>query len=696
MVRFLGRRTVERYLERLSRVVREVDPEGLVTYVNYPTTEYLDLPFLDLLAFNVYLESQDRFEAYLARLQNLAGDKPLLMSELGLDSLRNGQDRQAESLDWQIRSAFRAGCAGTFVFAWTDEWQRDSPVADWAFGLTDEERRPKPALAAARHAYSEAPLPHDPHLPRISVIVCSFNGARTIRECCKALTRLDYLDYEVIVVDDGSTDGTAEIAREYGFRVISTENRGLSSARNTGLAVASGEIVAYVDDDAYPDPHWLRFLAEGFKRADLAALGGPNIPPPQDGLVAQCVANAPGGPIHVLLSDTEAEHIPGCNMAFRVAALRELGGFDTQFRVAGDDVDVCWRVLERGWRIGFHPGAMVWHHRRGTIGSFWKQQRGYGRAEALLERKWPSRYNNLGHPTWSGRLYGRELFGSPGWSGGRIYQGTWGTAPFQPLYAPAPGTLRSLPLMPEWYLVLGCLAGFTSLGVLWRPMLAFAPLLLVALAAAVALAGIGAARATFDSGSESLSARWTKRCLTALLHLLQPLARLHGRVSSGLTPWRRGARSGVPCPWPRRLRLLEHCSYSREQRIAAIEAAATASGTVVRRGGDFDDWDLETRGGLLGCARLVLATEEYPGGSQLVRVRAWPHCGWILPALGAALLLCGGLAAADGAWLVAAILAASAGFIALRIGHDCSEALAALLGALAPDNSTAKRPEPST
>ena len=67
--RWLGRRRVERYLEKLYWAVKAEDPDGLVTYVNYPTTEYLQLPCLDLLCFNVYLESQQRFEAYLARLQ---------------------------------------------------------------------------------------------------------------------------------------------------------------------------------------------------------------------------------------------------------------------------------------------------------------------------------------------------------------------------------------------------------------------------------------------------------------------------------------------------------------------------------------------------------------------------------------------------------------------------------------------------
>src|SRR5205085_10877477 len=100
------------------------------------------------------------------------------------------------------------------------------------------------------------------------VVVCTFNGAGTIRECLDGLASLDYPDYEVIVVNDGSWDRTAGIVEAFvdlhGFRLISTDNRGLSSARNTGLEAATGPIVAYIDDDAYPDPHWLRYLASTF------------------------------------------------------------------------------------------------------------------------------------------------------------------------------------------------------------------------------------------------------------------------------------------------------------------------------------------------------------------------------------------------------------------------------------------------
>src|SRR5690606_27387463 len=136
--------------------------------------------FLDFTCINVYLESRSRYEAYLARLQNLAGERPLVMAEIGLDSRRNGERMQAESLSWQLQAAFAAGCAGTFVFAWTDAWYCGGcDILDWDFGLTTRNRAPKPALEATRAAYAEVPFARDIDWPRVSVVVCSYNGART-------------------------------------------------------------------------------------------------------------------------------------------------------------------------------------------------------------------------------------------------------------------------------------------------------------------------------------------------------------------------------------------------------------------------------------------------------------------------------------------------------------------------------------
>src|SRR5690242_14236834 len=147
VVRWSNHQKVAAFLDEIAEVVRQEDPGSLLTYVNYPTTEYLELDFIDFVAFNVYLESKERLAAYLARLQNLAGDRPLLMAEIGLDSRRNGEHSQSDVLAWQIETAFEGGCIGAFVFAWTDEWYRGGcDIEDWDFGLTRRNRKPKPAL----------------------------------------------------------------------------------------------------------------------------------------------------------------------------------------------------------------------------------------------------------------------------------------------------------------------------------------------------------------------------------------------------------------------------------------------------------------------------------------------------------------------------------------------------------------------
>jgi O-antigen biosynthesis protein len=661
--------------------VKAEDPEALVTYVNYPTTEYLHLPFLDLVTFNVYLESQDRLDAYLARLHNIAGDRPLLMSEIGLDSLRNGEAIQAQALEWQLRSTFAPGSAGAFIFSWTDEWHRaGAEVEDWAFGITARDRRPKPALRSVREAFTKVPFAKELSWPKISVIVCTFNGSRTLSQCLESLLRLEYPNYEVIVVNDGSTDATGKIAQNYGFRVITTENQGLASARNTGLRAATGEMVAYIDDDAYPDTHWLRYLANTFMNTKHVGIGGPNIAPPGDGPIAECVAHSPGNPVHILLSDTEAEHIPGCNMAFRKAALETIDGFDPQFRIAGDDVDVCWRLQQKGWTLGYSPGAMVWHHRRNSIRAYWKQQHNYGKAESFLEKKWPEKYNLAGHVTWAGRVYGNG-HQYKAWSQGRIYHGVWGSAPFQSIYQSPAGTLESWLSMPEWYLAVAALAPICALGFLWSPLFYTLPLLALALAAPIFQAIVSASRVCFAVPRRSYFGRFKLRGVTALLHLIQPLARLTGRLRSGLTFWRYSA-SGFTVPWPRKFAVWTEHWRDPNDRLKSFEADLRKAGVYVRRGGDYDRWDLEVRAGLLGFARLLMAAEDHGAGNQFVRVRLWPKFSLLelFPIVLFASL--SAVAMLDGAWLVSAVMGLLSLFLTLYSLRGCGSAIGAILRTL--------------
>ncbi|MDP9346671.1 MAG: glycosyltransferase [Actinomycetota bacterium] len=685
IVRWHGRRPVERFLRRLYRAAKDEDPEGLVTYVNYPSTEYLELPFLDFVTFNVYLEAQRTLEAYLARLQNLAGERPLVMAEIGLDSRRNGEHVQARVLDWQVRTAFAAGCSGAFLFAWTDEWHRGGfDIDDWDFGLTDRERRPKPALHAARAAFSEAPFARDIGWPSVSVVVCTYNGAATLDDCLSGIRALDYPDFEVIVMCDGCDDDSAEIARGYGARVVETPNRGLSSARNSGLAAATGEIVAYCDDDARPDRHWLGYLAHAFLTSDHVGIGGPNIAPPGDAPIADCVANTPGGPIHVLLSDREAEHIPGCNSAFRREALEAIGGWDPIFRTAGDDVDVCWRLRERGWTLGFSPAAVVWHHRRNSIRAFWRQQKAYGRAEALLEAKWPDRYNRAGHLSWAGRMYRRDLTLSL-FRRQRVYHGSWGLGLFQSLYRPSPGTVASLPLMPEWHLLVAGLAAASALGILWRPLLMAVPLLVAAMVVVLAQAARSAAHASFPTSGRGRPKRIAFRALTGFLYLMQSFARLWGRIAHGLSPWRMRGKVVHGLAVPRTFVAWSESWRAPDERLRAIEAGLRDAGPLVRRGGDFDRWDLEARAGAMGSARTRLAVEEHGGGKQLLRLRCWPRlsrAGLVAIALLAAL---SAVAAAAGAAIPSAVLGSVMVALVVRSLLEWSTVTAAVAHAFQPD-----------
>jgi GT2 family glycosyltransferase len=688
IVRWLGRRPVERHIARLCRAAKSEDPGGLVTYVNYPPTEYLHLPFLDLMCFNVYLESRRALESYLARLQNLAGDRPVVLAEVGLDSRRSGESRQAEVLDWQVRSAFSAGCAGAFLFAWTDEWyvshlsstgatQDGVDIHDWDFGLTSRDRQPKPALEAVRAAFEETPFESLRRWPRISVVVCTFNGERTLRACLRDLLEVDYPNFEVIVVNDGSTDSTPEIASEYDVRLISTDNMGLATARNIGLDAATGEIVAYLDDDARPDRDWLSYLALTFAREAYAGLGGPNLPPAKSTTMASCMAEAPGGPTHVLVSDRDAEHIPGCNMAFRKSVLEEIGGFDPQFRVAGDDVDVCWRLQEAGHKLGFCPAALVWHEPRGSLRTYWRQQRGYGRAEAMLELKWPEKYSDGGQARWAGRLYGRSLLAGIGrW---RVYYGTWGSQLFQSLYAPSGGAFSSFLVAPDWYMWIAALAIASAAGILWAPLLYAVPALVAAIAAPVALAGVSAARSAAVGRLElSGRARLTRWLLSTLLHLIQPIARMDGRVRGSPVPAPSRPRR-FALPVPRLFKTWTEASRPGSERLAEIELRVRATGAIVSRGGAYDRWDLQARRSFIAAARIRMGIEEHGAGRQLVRLRVTPSYSRSALALIVVLIVLSVAAWIDHAHPATLLLAVVALALAARTLQSAGTAMGAVL-----------------
>ena len=540
IVRWHGQRRIERFLRDLYEEVKSAAPESLLTYVNFPPTAYLDLDVFDVCAFNVYVHREEDLRAYLARLQQIAGARPLLLAEAGADSIREGADGQARITAMHLRAAFAEGACGAIAFSWTDEWWRGGhSVEDWAFGLVDAERQPKPALVSVETVFQDAPFTSDERArwPKVSVIVCAYNAADTLDDCLSSLAALTYPNCEVIVVNDGSRDTTGAIARLHaGVRIVEVPNGGLAAARNVGLAAATGEIVAYTDADTRVDPDWLTYLVQPFLTQDVVGSGGPNVVPQDDPWIAQSVARSPGGPVHVLLDDRVAEHVPGCNMAFRRDALLAIGGFNPVFQRAGDDVDICWRLQAKGLRIGFAPSALVWHHHRQTIGAFWRQQVGYGEGEVWLVAHHPEKFAGS-DMLWRGRIYSPLPF-IRSFTRSRVSTGVWGTAPFPSVYSTGARLLQFFPHSLAWITASTVLLAAGALGQL-TPSHSAAWLLLALGALGWTTTIVRCVMFARRSDLKGLSAigQWSSarsrlvyRLLIAWLHLLQPLARMRGRI----------------------------------------------------------------------------------------------------------------------------------------------------------------------
>jgi glycosyltransferase involved in cell wall biosynthesis len=438
VLRFRGLDTVRSRLRKVVDAIHQMDPPRMVGLKHRAGTLGLNSLHEDFLCVAMPSLAPAELRSWVIRLHNVAGARPLVL----------GFEQAASEQDELIACAFGLGAAGLVV-------PERKPVGSFRDG----------SLALKMlHASEVLPFltlngscpPQPEQTPKVSVVICAYNAERTIRLCLESLERLDYPNFEVIIVDDGSSDATAEIAAKFpNFRLIRQRNRGLSVARNVGMQAAGGDLIAYTDSDCVVDPHWLTFMVRSMLEGGFDGCGGPNYPPHEEGWIEGCVAASPGAPSHVLIDDERAEHLAGCNMMFRKSALLALGGFDPQFTAAGDDVDICWRLMDAGYALGYCPSAFVWHFRRNTIGAYYGQQRGYGRAEALLFFKYPERFNILGQIRWKGIIPGA----SQTTPGNRPLRVKWARTAEQlqrvderPL-----NVLRVAPMTAEWSVAAGLL-----------------------------------------------------------------------------------------------------------------------------------------------------------------------------------------------------------------------------------------------
>jgi GT2 family glycosyltransferase len=631
LVRWMGCARVRTFLERAYETLHQSDPSRLYAYANYPSTEYLQPRNGDFAAFNIYLEERDAVRRYVRRLHHLADDRPLVISEYGLDSVRNGEPLQAETVAWLTEEIFDSGAAGAFLFSYTDDWFNGGrQMTDWGFGLVSADRTTKPSAASVAESLRKVGLDRSMDCPLISVIVCTHNGHRYLPACLDSLAKSRYPNQEVLVIDDGSRPGIdVMVANHLGMRYVRQEHGGLSVARNRGAAEASGKILAFTDDDCEPDPDWLHYLNREFQEQRVDVCGGPNIAMEAESLMERCIQLAPGNPTHVMLDDFRAEHLPGCNLAVTREAFDAVGGFREHYRVAGDDVDFCWRLQFESCRLGFAPNAVVWHHRRKTWSAFMRQQLGYGRAEALLQWDHPQKYGRWGGMDWKGTVY--TPLGTRALSRPVIYYGQDGLAPFQSIYngrQEGDHGLNGLCISFPWLvgMVVMCLIGFgVSLG--WWIV---AGMLLCSFSAAV--------WQTWALRMPETAEPWRARILLAWLHWSPVLCRQGIRwLHAGPRHWHRAL-------WQKRLAFWSSEGVGRETILTGMRTELGEGGHSLgeTRPNQWAPFDLALPSSALAHLTLLTATEHHDRQDCLTRlaVKVYPKrwlqavflmiCAWML------------------------------------------------------------------
>ena len=221
----------------------------------------------------------------------------------------------------------------------------------------------------------------------ISVVVCTRDRADMLADCLKALTSMEYPEYEIIVVDNASANqDTARLVRSYPVRYVRESRPGLDWARNCGIAAASHDVIAFTDDDARPDQIWLRAIASAFADPEVAVVTGMVAPAELETDSQQLFEFGYGGmgkgfrrrrftKQDTPLKDLLWAHVfgVGANMAFRKKAFEDVGGFDEALDVgtpsgSGGDLEMLHRLLTSGKTLIYDPAALVWHvHRRSPL-----------------------------------------------------------------------------------------------------------------------------------------------------------------------------------------------------------------------------------------------------------------------------------------------------------------------------------------
>ena len=236
--------------------------------------------------------------------------------------------------------------------------------------------------------------------PTISIIIPCAKITDYARESVTHCLALDYPDFEILVLPDDVPE-----TELLGAIVIPTGKIGPAEKRDIGAERANGDILAFIDDDAYPCQSWLNEAIRHFDNSEVAAVGGPAITPPTDGLLRRAgghaystfAGSASNRYRYIPQSLREVDDYPSCNFIVRKAAFKELGGFSTEFW-PGEDTKFCLELTKNLKRkIIYDPNVLVYHHRRKLFIPHLKQAWSYAVHRGYFVKKFPQTSFRLGY-----------------------------------------------------------------------------------------------------------------------------------------------------------------------------------------------------------------------------------------------------------------------------------------------------------
>lgn len=229
-------------------------------------------------------------------------------------------------------------------------------------------------------------------MEKVTLYVPCYNAEKYLEQCLQAIMKQTYPIAEILIIDDGSTDRTVEIASEYSVRIIKHGgNKGLAAARNTAFKRAGNEFVASLDADCIAEPDWLERLMENFTNENIAGVGGKLLEKYTDTLADKWRA------VHMKQQWgdeklTNPDFLFGSNNVFRRKAVEDVGYYNEKYRTNCEDVDLCKRLREKNHNLVYQPGAVAIHLKRDSLSS-------------VLEMAW-----RWGHPNQTSLEGKRDIF----------------------------------------------------------------------------------------------------------------------------------------------------------------------------------------------------------------------------------------------------------------------------------------------